>query len=243
VSQLAFQGIAKRFGGIRALAGVDGRVDEGEILGLVGPNGSGKSTLINVLSGFYEGDMGSITFDGRDITRAPAHARFRAGIARTYQIPRPLTQMSVIDNVAVSLIFGRARLTPEEARSSAREWLEFTELGEYAADPISRLNLHQLKYLELARALASAPRLLFLDEVLAGLNPTEIEASIEMIRRIHARGVTLVIVEHVIRVVTALSTRIMVLDQGLKIADGAPGEVMRNPDVVRAYLGSRWEDA
>lgn len=242
MSLLEFEGVTKRFGGVTALDSVDGQVSEGEILGLVGPNGSGKSTLINVLSGHLPSDAGHVVFDGNDMTGSEAHHRFRAGIARTYQIPRPLTRMTVVENVAIALIFGRAEMAPAAAVESAKEWLTFAGLGRHAEQPVSSLNLHQLKYLELARALASSPKILFLDEVLAGLNPAEIEESIAMIRRIHERGITLVIVEHVIRVVTALSTRVMVLDQGHVIADGDAAAVMRDPAVVTAYLGSRYSD-
>jgi branched-chain amino acid transport system permease protein len=151
--------------------------------------------------------------------------------------------MTARNNVAVPLIFGKTKLHPTAATERAMHWLDFAGLASYADQSVSELNLHQLKYLELARALASEPRVLFLDEVLAGLNPTEIEESILMIRRIHDLGISLVIVEHVLRVVNALSTRIMALNQGLVIAEGAPEAVMKDPEVVRAYLGSRWKHA
>ena len=240
---LRFEGVSKRFGGVQALADVTGRVDEGEVLGLVGPNGSGKSTLINILSGHVAPDAGTIHFGGEDIRDRPPHNVIHMGIARTYQIPRPFSTMTALENVSVPYMFGAEPVSPDQARSRAREWLDFTGLGHQADQPISALNLHQRKYLELARALAARPRLLFLDEVLSGLNPAEITDSIAMVRRIHASGVTIVIVEHLVRVVTELATRIMVLDQGRVIAEGEPTRVMGDPAVVTAYLGKRSGDA
>ena len=231
--------VGKRFGGVIAIDDVSLTVDRGEILGLVGPNGSGKSTLINLLSGFYPADRGRIVLEGSDIGDLPAHRIAGLGIARTFQIPRPFDTMTPRQNIAVSYMFGRTPHSLDEAREAADQWLVFTGLDTVADAGIDQLTLHQLKFLELARALATAPTLLFLDEVLAGLNPTEMNQSMEMIRRIHDRGITLVIVEHVIRAITALSSRIVVLDQGRVVADGVPGEVMSDPAVVAAYLGTK----
>lgn len=229
--------LSKRFGGIRALTDVSLTIDEGEIIGLVGPNGSGKTTLINVLSGFHDADGGSAVFEGRDLCALKPNQISRSGVARTFQIPRPFDTMTVTENVAVSYMFGHSRHSLDDARNAASEWIEFVGLSDVAEADVGQLTLHQLKFLELARALATEPRLLLLDEVLAGLNPTEIEQSIEMIRRIHAQGITLIIVEHVLRVVMSLSDRIVVLDQGAVIAMGKPDAVMSDPVVVAAYLG------
>ncbi len=236
-------GVSKRFGGIQALDGVALDIEESEILGLVGPNGSGKSTLINVLSGFYPANEGTVVFDGTDVLAISPSQIAGLGIARTFQIPRPFSTMTVRENVAVSYMFGRRQHSLDEARHAAEEWISFAGLEDVTDSDVSELTLHQLKLLELARALATEPTLLLLDEVLAGLNPTEIEESIEMIRRIHERGITLMIVEHVLRVVTSLSHRIVVLDQGRVIASGEPEEVMSDAAVVAAYLGGRKPDA
>lgn len=243
MSLLDVVGVAKRFGGVVALDEVTVQIEEGEIVGLVGPNGSGKSTLINVLCGFYPCDGGRVSFAGVDTTTLPADGIAGLGVARTYQIPRPFDTMTPRENIAVSYMFGQHRHTLAEAREAADEWLEFTGLDEVADSGIADLTLHQLKFLELARALATQPSLLLLDEVLAGLNPSEINQSVEMIRRIHERGITILIVEHVMRAVMALSHRIVVLDQGRVIVEGEPREVMADPAVIKAYLGDRGLDA
>jgi len=234
---LSVRGLSKSFKGVRALAGVDLDVRAGEILGILGPNGSGKSTLINVVSGHYRADAGSVRFDGVDITRLPAHRIARAGIARTYQIPRPFAHLTVHDNAALAGLFGAASLRRALADEAAREALDFTGLRARERGLPGELNLHQTKFLELARALAAGPRLLMLDEVLSGLTPAEIDEAVELIRSIRERGTTIVLVEHLMRVVTALSDRIVVLDQGRVLAHGDAAEVMARRDVAIAYLG------
>ncbi|MBE7555824.1 MAG: ABC transporter ATP-binding protein [Anaerolineales bacterium] len=237
---LTCENVVKNFGGVRALNGISTKVSRGEILGLVGPNGSGKSTLINIISGQHPVSGGQLLFKGRNITKDEPHLITRLGIARTYQIPRPFQTMTVLRNVMVSSTFGHANRGLEQAERAAYETLEFTGLAAYAGMPVSKLNLHQRKFLELARALSTKPELLLLDEVMAGLNPTEIDESVEMIRKIHESGVTLIIVEHLMRVVTSLSTRMLVLNYGEVIAEGGPEQVMRDPEVVTAYLGKEY---
>jgi branched-chain amino acid transport system permease protein len=234
---LVIHDLRKSFRGIRALNGVDLTVREGEIVGILGPNGSGKSTLINVVSGHYRPDAGTVRFAGEDIAGAPAHRIARCGIARTYQIPRPFAHLTVLDNVALTAMFGAPALSRVEAEAEASRWLHFTALTRQADATPGALNLHQTKFLELARALAARPRLLLLDEVLSGLAPAEIDEAVALVQRIRAQGTTIVVVEHVMRVVTALADRLIVLDQGRVLAEGAPAEVMARHDVASAYLG------
>jgi branched-chain amino acid transport system permease protein len=229
--------VSKAFRGVQALAGVDLEVRRGEILGLVGPNGSGKSTLINVVSGHFRPDSGRILFEGRDLAGLEAHRIAHTGIARTYQIPRPFAHLSVLENVALPAMFGRGAQARPDAEREARRWLAFTGLAAKAMSLPGELNLHQRKFLELARALASRPNLLLLDEVFSGLTHAEIDDAIRLIREIRARGATIVFVEHVIRAVMELTDRIVVLSYGRVIAEGDPRAVMREPDVVTAYLG------
>ena len=235
---LVMQGIAKAFKGVQALAGANLEVRRGEILGLVGPNGSGKSTLINVASGHYRADGGSIRFDGMELLGMPAHRIARAGIARTYQIPRPFPQLTVLQNIALPPMFGRVVMDRASAEREAWRWLEFTNLGDKANKFPGELNLHQRKFLELARALASRPKLLFLDEVLSGLTPVEMDGALRLIRAIREQGASIVFVEHVMRAVMELTDRVVVLTYGKAIAAGQPAEVMRHPEVVSAYLGA-----
>jgi branched-chain amino acid transport system permease protein len=230
--------VRKAFGGIQALRGVSLRVGPGEIVGLVGPNGSGKTTLINVVSGHYAADRGQIALGAVTLTGRPAHEIAGLGVSRTYQIPRPFAHFTALDNVALAATFGAARCSPGEARAEARRWLEFTGLGRRAAALPHELNLHERKFLGLARALAGRPRVIMLDEVLSGLNPAEIASAVRLIREIHASGVAILFVEHLMRAVLELSHRVVVLNEGEVIADASPHEAMRTPRVVEVYLGT-----
>jgi branched-chain amino acid transport system permease protein len=228
--------VYKGFGGVQALKGVTLDVRPGEILGLVGPNGSGKSTLINVITGHFSLDAGEVIFNGTRLNALPAHEVARLGIARSYQIPRPFNHLTVLDNVALAASFGGG-IAESEAPRIAAHWLGYAGLAKKAFDYPLQLNLHERKFLELARALAARPRVLLLDEVLSGLNNTEIDEALELIRDIRGGGTTIIFVEHLMRAVVALSDRVAVLNNGALIAVGTPEETMRDEQVVSVYLG------
>ncbi len=238
---LEVKGLTKQFFAIKALGGIDLKLYEGEILGLLGPNGSGKSTFINVVTGHFSASSGEIQLLGRDVSHLSAHEIRKSGISRTYQIPRPFNGLTVLQNVVLSAQYGASGASESQATEQALQWLEFTGLSDKAADLPDALNLHQRKFLELARALAARPQVLLLDEVLSGLTPSEIDLAVQTIRLIRQRGTSIVFVEHVMSAVMALSDRLVVLDQGVVIASGAPKEVMNDPHVVRAYLGDKVE--
>ena len=229
--------VARYYGGVHALEDVSLTVAGGELVGLVGPNGSGKTTLVNLLSGTVRPSRGTIAVAGQDTARLAPHRIAHAGVARTYQIPRPFDSMTVRDNVAMAGMFGRRRLPLAQARAEAGAHLETVSLDRLAGAYPGSLNLHQRQLLEMARAVASEPRVLLLDEAMAGLNPAEIDEAVEVIRRISAAGVTIVLVEHLLRVLNQLATRLVVLDRGRLLADGEPQSVLADPAVVRAYLG------
>ncbi len=229
--------VRKTFGGLQAVAGVDFEVHEGEIRGLVGPNGSGKSTLINLLSGFLPLDGGTIALAGERIDHLQPHQIAERGVARTYQIPRPFGTLTVFRNVQAACYFGSADARPERIADEAQRWVSFVGLDAVAGQIPDAITLHQRKLLELARALACRPRVLFLDEVLAGLNPRELEEGIALVRRIAELGISIVVVEHIMRVILDLCDHLTVLNFGQVIARGEPTTCLADDAVVEAYLG------
>jgi ABC-type branched-subunit amino acid transport system ATPase component/ABC-type branched-subunit amino acid transport system permease subunit len=231
--------LTRHFGGVRALEDVTLQVRAGELVGLVGPNGSGKTTLVSLLAGTLRPTRGTIRIAGQYTAGLAPHRVAHAGVARTYQIPHPFASMTVRDNVAMAVMFGRASRSLAAAREAAAEHIGFVGLSRHADALPTALNLHQRQLLEIARALATEPRVLLLDEALAGLNPAEVDEAVQVIRRIQQSGTAIVIVEHLLRVVNQLATRIVVLDRGHLLADGEPRTVMTDPAVVAAYLGKR----
>jgi len=230
--------LTKRFGGFVALQNVDVHVNAGERLGLIGPNGSGKTTLINCISGALFNDEGSIVFEGRDITRMPAHQRARLGVARSFQIPKPFRSMSVLENLRVPLEYAAwSRAEHRHITDEAMAVLEQMGLKERADENSAGLTQVDMRKLELARALAAKPRLLVSDEAMAGLSSSEVDEILEILLVLNRRGVAVIMIEHIMRAVMRFSERVVVLDAGQKIAEGTPAEIVRNPQVERAYLG------
>lgn len=230
-------GVSKLFGGLQALQKVTFDLPEGQILGLIGPNGAGKTTLFNVINGVYTPEEGKVLFLGQDVTGRKPYDLAKMGMARTHQIVRPLAELSVRENVMVGACYGPKGFNLDAAAKVADEVLEFVGLAERAEQLAGSLNVAQKKRLELARALAARPKLLLLDEVLAGLNPSEIGEMVETIKRIRNQGVTILMIEHVMKAIMSVSDRIIVLDFGQLIAEGTPDEIANNERVQQAYLG------
>ena len=234
---LQVNGVTKRFGGLQALSNITFDLPEGQIMGLIGPNGAGKTTLFNIINGVYKPEAGSVTFLGKDVTGSKPYDMARLGLARTHQIVKPLKELSVRENVMVGACFGRENQSLSMAAKTADEILEFVKLADRIDQLAGSLNVAQKKRLEMARALASRPHLLLLDEVLAGLNSSEIDLMLEIVQEIRSQGVTIIMIEHVMHAVMNASDRMIVLDFGLQIAEGTPTEIQDNEQVIEAYLG------
>ena len=241
-AQLELRGVTKRFGGVAAVDGVTFEVAKGEIVGIIGPNGAGKTTLLNCISGVHRLDGGDIRWQGASITGMAPHRVAKLGIGRTFQIVRPFGSMTVRENAAIGALFGSAegRRGIKQAFELAGDVLELVGLSAKADRPVSTLTIPDRKRLEVARAVAARPQMLLLDEVMAGLNNVEIDQALEMVRAVHATGVTVLLIEHVMRVIVGVCRRAVVLDFGQVLAQGEPEVVLRDERVIQAYLGERY---
>lgn len=233
---LVIKNLGKRFGGLRAVQDLSFSVNEGETVALIGPNGAGKTTSFNLITGFYRPDEGSVLAFGREIVGLKPHDICAHGLARTFQVAKPFGAMTVLANVMTGAFLRDKKLDIAHAR--AREAIEFVGLSAKEHAPARDLTTIDQRRLEMARALATEPRILLLDEVMAGLNPSEIDQAVSLVGRLSKRGLTIVIVEHVMRAIMAVARHIVVLDHGQKIAEGIPKEIVANPEVIRAYLGT-----
>jgi branched-chain amino acid transport system ATP-binding protein len=242
MSLLAVSGLRKRFGGVNALSDVSLKVEKGDVLGIIGPNGAGKTTLLNCISGLYRPDAGDIRWEEGSIIGMPVHRIARLGIGRTFQIVRPFPSMTVRENTGMGALFGQpqGRLQPGAALAQADDVLELVGLADKRHFPVLRLTVPDRKRLEVARALAMRPRMLLLDEVMAGLNSVEIEQALDMVRRVRESGVAIVLIEHVMKVIVGVCSRALVLNFGRPLAEGPPAEVLRDRRVIEAYLGERY---
>ncbi len=235
---LTLESVTKRFGGLTAVRAVSLEVRRGDLLGIIGPNGAGKTTLFNVIAGYYRPEEGRIVFEGREVTGLPAHAISRLGLTRTFQIVKPFGNLSVADNVMIGALTRLPRV--RDARVEAERVIALCGLGPHAAARARALPIGLRKRLEVARALATRPRLLLLDEVMAGLNPSELTGIIDLVRRVHAEGVTLIVIEHVMAAMMRLAQRIVMLHHGEKIAEGTPEAIAHDRRVIDAYLGDEF---
>ncbi|AZU62550.1 ABC transporter ATP-binding protein [Neobacillus mesonae] len=236
-SVLQVNTVSKRFGGLQALKDVKFDLAPNEILGLIGPNGAGKTTLFNVIAGVFKPDSGSILYQNKDVTKFRPDKRCKIGIARTFQITKPFNNMNLVDNVSVGAYFGKQHTSISSARKRAEEILDFVGMGDLLDVEAKNLSIGNRKKLELARALATEPEVLLLDEVIGGLTPTEGNEVVEIIKKIKQSGVSIIMIEHVMKAVMGVSDRMIVLNYGQILAEGTPKEIAENPQVIEAYLG------